>query len=733
MDELDSMLADLDSKSSTPSSGARPAGPVSSPGNAGAAHSMNTVSYTPAQGSSGPGAAYSMNSVTMTPANGSYSSGPGAAHSMNSVTMTPANGSYSSGPGAAHSMNSVSMTPANASSSSPGGARSMNSVTMTPANAASPYAAGGGQSVTMTPANSYSGPGAAHSMNSVTMTPANASYSGPGASYSGPGGGAQSMNSVTMTPANGAYSGPGGGAHSMNSVTMTPANASSPYAAGSGQSVTMTPANAYSGPGAAPRTMNLTPANASAGPGPASFSGPGPAMSGPGPAFSGPGPSFSGPGPAMMSGPGPSFSGPGPAMMSGPGPSFSGPGPAAAAASGGSNFSSGPGAAWAQKNADKRDEPIQLANKTPDGRDIIHKGPPCANCGEMIIGQCTNALGKTYHPEHFVCACCSQPFVGGKFMIKDEEPYCETDFYELFGNKCKTCGDPIRDKYIAASEKLYFHPEHFVCETCGTKLVGKKFKVQELSQEVLCIDCHVKRITVIGGDEKICGKCLQPIQGEFVILKGQYVHAEHFRCEECGCAFVGGNCHEFEGALYCTEHYEKLLKKTCSRCRKPILGRGVSAVGRMWHPEHFCCFTCGDVLNGASFFEKDGEAYCETHYAALFASVCDYCHKPILADGRTFIDKHYHAEHFKCSVCDNLLKTGHIREWDQKPYCDKCYMKLPSEVRKKYEKKKNNEMKIEKKHEVEEKKAAAKEEKVKEKEAKAAAKAAAKAEKQGKA
>lgn len=341
----------------------------------------------------------------------------------------------------------------------------------------------------------------------------------------------------------------------------------------------------------------------------------------------------------------------------------------------------------------------------------------------MIIGQVMNALGKTYHPDHFVCMCCSQPFIGGKFMIKDNEPYCETDFYELFGNKCKTCGDPIRDKYIAASETLYFHPEHFVCTACGIKLAGKKFKVQEVSQDVLCIDCHVKRITVFGAGEKVCAKCLRPIQGEFIVLKGQYMHAEHFRCEECGCAFVGGNCHEFEGALYCTEHYEKLLKKTCYKCRKPILGRGVSAIGRMFHPEHFCCFTCGDVLNGASFFEKDGEAYCETHYAALFAVNCDYCHKPIISDGRSFLDKHYHAEHFKCSVCDSLLKAGHIREWDQKPYCDKCYMKLPSEVRKKYEKKKLGEAKIEKKHEVEEKKAAIKEEKAKAKEAKAAAKA----------
>lgn len=700
LDELDNMLADLSKPGTT--------GPVS------------TTPSAPAATYSGPGAAHSMTGVTLTPANRSPS--PGGAHSMASVSMSPANGSYSASP---------------VSYSGPGGgAHSMNTVTMTPANAS--------QSTTSAPA------GGAHSMSSVTMSPANGSYSASPAN-SGPGGASYSMNSVTMTPANGSgpvsYSGPGasasGGMHSMNSISYSSSGGGTPNSTG-GQTYNFTPANAssgtpppasFSGPGASfsgpganfsgPGASFSGPGASFSGPG-ANFSGPGPAVSaGPGPSFSGPGANFSGPGPAMMSsGPGPSFSGPGPAMMSsGPGPSFSGPGPSMGPGANVTFASAGPGAAWAAQKKQDADEPIKLATKTPDGRDIIHKGPPCANCGEMIIGQCTNALGKTYHPEHFVCACCSQPFVGGKFMIKDNEPYCENDFYELFGNKCKTCGDPIKDKYVAASETLHFHPEHFVCDACGMRLAGKKFKVQDVSQDVLCIDCHVKRITVFGSGERICGKCLRPIAGEWIILKGQHMHAEHFRCEECGCAFVGGNCHEFEGALYCTEHYEKLLKKTCFKCRKPILGRGVSAVGRMFHPEHFCCFTCGEVLNSNSFFEKDGEAYCDNHYAMQFASVCEYCHKPILADGRSFLDKHYHAEHFKCSVCETLLKAGHIREWDQKPYCDKCYQKLPSEVRKKYEKKKLGEMKIEKRHEAEERRSAAKEEKTKKKEEKAAAKA----------
>lgn len=37
-----------------------------------------------------------------------------------------------------------------------------------------------------------------------------------------------------------------------------------------------------------------------------------------------------------------------------------------------------------------------------------------------------------------------------------------------------------------------------------------------------------------------CARCKKPITGDFIVLHGQKMHAEHFRCEECGCEFKGG-------------------------------------------------------------------------------------------------------------------------------------------------------------------------------------------------
>lgn len=48
-----------------------------------------------------------------------------------------------------------------------------------------------------------------------------------------------------------------------------------------------------------------------------------------------------------------------------------------------------------------------------------------------------------------------------------------------------------------------------------------------------------------------CAMCNKPIVGQYLLIKGQFMHPRHFRCEECGTEFKGGDCHEFEGDFYC--------------------------------------------------------------------------------------------------------------------------------------------------------------------------------------
>lgn len=56
----------------------------------------------------------------------------------------------------------------------------------------------------------------------------------------------------------------------------------------------------------------------------------------------------------------------------------------------------------------------------------------------------------------------------------------------------------------------------------------------------------------------------------------------------------------------------------------------VTALGKVWHPEHFVCTECETELGNRNFFEKDGRPYCESDYFTLFSPHCAHCNKPIL-------------------------------------------------------------------------------------------------------
>jgi len=343
-----------------------------------------------------------------------------------------------------------------------------------------------------------------------------------------------------------------------------------------------------------------------------------------------------------------------------------------------------------------------MNNVTPDGREVNHKGPPCAVCNEMIIGACVNALGKTYHSEHFVCYNCNNPFANGSFIEHEGNPYCEFDYSQLFCPRCANCQQPIIDKCVNAGGKPY-HPHHFTCTGCGKSLVGQSYKIED--EDIFCNVCKDARKQRVAAPAEPCARCKLPITAEWVMLHGQKMHAEHFRCEECSCEFKGGNCHEYEGKLYCTEDYNKMMRHTCASCHKPIVGRSITALGRVWHPDHFVCCICHEAFTASNFYEHDNKPYCDLHYAQYFGTPCAKCNKPVYKDNLYFFDKVYHDECFVCTGCDKHLQRGNTTEWESKPMCMGCYGKLPKEVRQKVEKKRAAEKKLEEKRQKEEKKA----------------------------
>ncbi|KAM4576416.1 PDZ and LIM domain protein 5a isoform 1-T1 [Odontesthes bonariensis] len=102
--------------------------------------------------------------------------------------------------------------------------------------------------------------------------------------------------------------------------------------------------------------------------------------------------------------------------------------------------------------------------------------PACSRCQAKILGEVINALKQTWHVYCFLCAACQQPIRNNTFHLEDGEPYCEQDFYSLFGTGCHGCEFPVEagDKFLEALGYTW-HDTCFVCAVCCTTLEGHTF------------------------------------------------------------------------------------------------------------------------------------------------------------------------------------------------------------------------------------------------------------------
>ncbi|XP_059028616.1 PDZ and LIM domain protein 5 isoform X6 [Mustela lutreola] len=102
--------------------------------------------------------------------------------------------------------------------------------------------------------------------------------------------------------------------------------------------------------------------------------------------------------------------------------------------------------------------------------------PECGRCQRKILGEVINALKQTWHVSCFVCVACGKPIRNNVFHLEDGEPYCETDYYALFGTICHGCEFPIEagDMFLEALGYTW-HDTCFVCSVCCESLEGQTF------------------------------------------------------------------------------------------------------------------------------------------------------------------------------------------------------------------------------------------------------------------
>ncbi|KAF9088870.1 hypothetical protein BGX23_007043 [Mortierella sp. AD031] len=126
-------------------------------------------------------------------------------------------------------------------------------------------------------------------------------------------------------------------------------------------------------------------------------------------------------------------------------------------------------------------EHVQFFHK--DGEPYCHFdyhdkfSPKCGHCNTPIENECLTALGKSWHPGHFFCRECGDPFEEDGYMVHDGFPYCEKDYLRLFAPKCTGCQDPIQGDFISAL-KGKWHPDCFGCTVCHIGFDSSSYYVE---------------------------------------------------------------------------------------------------------------------------------------------------------------------------------------------------------------------------------------------------------------
>lgn len=263
-----------------------------------------------------------------------------------------------------------------------------------------------------------------------------------------------------------------------------------------------------------------------------------------------------------------------------------------------------------QKSDNDLDSVLGQLNKdlSKQGIHAASKGM-CAACNKPVMGEVTTALGRVWHPEHFVCAVCDVEIGTNTFFERDGKPYCEEDYHALFSPSCAHCNHPVLGQCITALNKTW-HPEHFFCAMCGNSFGDDGF--HEFEGKPYCRKDYYNMFA------PKCGGCNKPILSNYISALNQQWHPECFVCRECLAPFTNGSFFELDGKPYCEMHYHSIRGSLCSGCQKPITGRCINAMGKKFHPEHFLCAFCLKQLNKGTFKEQNDKPYCHQCFQKLF-------------------------------------------------------------------------------------------------------------------
>lgn len=125
--------------------------------------------------------------------------------------------------------------------------------------------------------------------------------------------------------------------------------------------------------------------------------------------------------------------------------------------------------------------------------------PRCKSCKTPIeSGEVIQACGATWHPGHFFCAQCGDPFDSTKpFVEKEGYAWCVGCHSTRTADKCRGCKKGILDLIVNAAGAKW-HEECFRCGECRGGFADGRYFLRELGdgqeERVVCVGCEERRL-----------------------------------------------------------------------------------------------------------------------------------------------------------------------------------------------------------------------------------------------
>lgn len=218
----------------------------------------------------------------------------------------------------------------------------------------------------------------------------------------------------------------------------------------------------------------------------------------------------------------------------------------------------------------------------------------CFRCRELCKGEVVRVQHVHFHIKCFTCQVCGCDLAHSGFFQKSGEYICTSDYQRLYGTKCDSCGDFISGEVVSALGRTY-HPQCFVCSVCRKPFpIGDR--VTFSGKECVCQQCSLK---LVNPNEPIkihgpsyCAGCKEEIkQGQSLLALEKQWHVSCFRCQTCGLVLTGEYISK-DGVPYCESDYHAQFGIKCETCDRYISGRVLEAGGKHYHPTCARCARC---------------------------------------------------------------------------------------------------------------------------------------------